>query len=408
MKDAADLVHALQDNLGWTELRLKEERSGQADELALMLLSTCQRLAQLLAGAVAIARRDACVTSPNLQGTTLVDLAHTVMRELSSRVRVTECDTSALIGFTVTVLHDPEITASVIHRIVDTCVGKTGNNTKWAVKVGLRGVNAAIAVSCAWRDAVANARTSQGSLGLSVDDRLFLADILEICSALLARQGAALGFEFDEAGGCEFAIVWPTRAGIDVDGQTAGTPVAIVHEAPTHSGAREVQENWSGTMAIQSDRFGIVEVEERDVIAFPQGIIGFADERSFVLIRTAKSNAVGWLQSVSNPSLALPVVSAHVLAPAYPDVDLESYAQAVGKDTLMDELAVIVVLNAQPGVPATVNLVAPILVNVTTRVGAQVILDSTRFTTREMFILPASPVNSAVPAIDASATSAAE
>ena len=161
-------------------------------------------------------------------------------------------------------------------------------------------------------------------------------------------------------------------------------------------------------MAIQSDRFGVVEVEERDVIAFPQGIIGFADEHSFVLIRTAKSNAVGWLQSISNPSLALPVVSAHVLAPAYPDVDLESYAQTVGKDTRMDELAVIVVLNAQPGVPATVNLVAPILVNVTTRVGAQVILDSTRFTTREMFILPAPPANNAAPANGESATSAAE
>jgi len=405
MKDAADLVHALQDNLGWTELRLKEERCGQADDLALMLLSTCQRLAQLLAGAVVIARRDACVTSPNLQETTLVDLAQTVMHELGSCVQVAACDTSAVNGLSVTVLNDPEITASVIHRIVDAYVGKTGSDTTWAVKVGVRGVNAAISVSCALCETVG---TRQGALGHSVDDRLLLSDILEICSAWLARQGAALGFEFDESGGCEFAIVWPIRAGIDVDSQTTGTPVASDHEAPTHSGVREMQENWSGTMAIQSDRFGIVEVEERDVIAFPQGIIGFADEHSFVLIRTAKSNAVGWLQSILNPSLALPVVSAHVLAPAYPDVDLESYAQAVGKDTRMDELAVIVVLNAQPGVPATVNLVAPILVNVTTRVGAQVILDSTRFTTREMFVLPAPPVNNAVPANDESATSAAE
>lgn len=149
-------------------------------------------------------------------------------------------------------------------------------------------------------------------------------------------------------------------------------------------------------MAIQSDRFGCVEVDEKNVLTFPQGIIGLSDEHSFVLLRTAKSDAVGWLQSVTNPSLALPVVSAHVLAPPYPDVDLESYAQAVGKDTRREELAVIVVLNAQPGVPATVNLVAPILVNVTTRVGAQVILDGTRFTTREMFIIPTSP--GAVPA----------
>ena len=141
-------------------------------------------------------------------------------------------------------------------------------------------------------------------------------------------------------------------------------------------------------MAIQTDRFGSVEVDAKDVIRFPRGIIGFADEREFVLIRTTNAQAVGWLQSVTNPGMALPVVSAHVLAPPYPDVDIESYAQSAGIGTTLDELAVLVVLNAQPGVPATVNLVAPIVVNATTRVGAQILLDGTRFSTREMFILP--------------------
>ena len=159
-------------------------------------------------------------------------------------------------------------------------------------------------------------------------------------------------------------------------------------------------------MAIQSDRFGSIEVKEQDVIRFPRGIIGFSDEHSFVLIRT-KSNAVGWLQSAGNPGLALPVVSAHILAPTFPDVDIESYAQAAGLGSRLDELAVIVVLNAQPGVPATVNLVAPIIVNVATRIGAQVILDGSRFTTREMFILPSIPEGTAETSGE-SAISAAE
>ena len=53
-----------------------------------------------------------------------------------------------------------------------------------------------------------------------------------------------------------------------------------------------------------------------------------------------------------------------------------------------DALAVMVVLCALSGQPATVNLLAPIVVNATTRRGAQVILEGTRFTTREMFVLP--------------------
>ena len=144
-------------------------------------------------------------------------------------------------------------------------------------------------------------------------------------------------------------------------------------------------------MAIQSNRFGSVEVNAKDVINFPRGIIGFADEREFVLIRTTNAQAVGWLQSAINPGMALPVVSAHVLSPPYPDVDIASYAEAVGLGTNLEELAVLVVLNAQPGVPATVNLVAPIIVNAATRVGAQVLLEGTRFSTREMFVLPPRP-----------------
>ena len=38
--------------------------------------------------------------------------------------------------------------------------------------------------------------------------------------------------------------------------------------------------------------------------------------------------------------------------------------------------------------PATVNLLAPIVVNAATRKGAQIILEGTRYSTREFFALP--------------------
>ncbi|HSU39179.1 MAG TPA: flagellar assembly protein FliW [Polyangiaceae bacterium] len=41
-----------------------------------------------------------------------------------------------------------------------------------------------------------------------------------------------------------------------------------------------------------------------------------------------------------------------------------------------------------PNAPVTVNLVAPIIVNATTWQGLQTILDGTKFTTREVFVLP--------------------
>jgi flagellar assembly factor FliW len=62
-------------------------------------------------------------------------------------------------------------------------------------------------------------------------------------------------------------------------------------------------------MRIQTDRFGTFEVDDKDPIHFPQGMIGFPSEKQFVLLRHRDDSAIGWLQSTTNPALAFPVVS---------------------------------------------------------------------------------------------------
>ena len=139
-------------------------------------------------------------------------------------------------------------------------------------------------------------------------------------------------------------------------------------------------------MNIQSQRFGSLEVGEDQILSFPEGIIGFPNEREFVLLPHNTSGFLAWLQSTSSPALALPVVSAHAFGERYPDVALDPAATALGMGEVNDDMALMVVLSAPQGQPATVNLLAPILVNVATRQGAQLILDGSRFTTRELFI----------------------
>jgi len=139
-------------------------------------------------------------------------------------------------------------------------------------------------------------------------------------------------------------------------------------------------------MNIQSQRFGALEVSDEQVLSFAEGIIGFPNEREFVLLPHNSSGFLAWLQSTSTPNLALPVVSAHAFGERYPDVALEPVAAALGMGEVNDDMALMVVLSAPQGQPATVNLLAPILVNVATRKGAQLILDGSRFTTRELFV----------------------
>jgi len=139
-------------------------------------------------------------------------------------------------------------------------------------------------------------------------------------------------------------------------------------------------------MNIKSQRFGAIEVAEDQVINFAEGIIGFPEEKSFVLIPHNSAGFLAWLQSAKTPAVALPVVSAHAFGGRYPDVDVTEIAKAHGLGGPSEDVALMVVLCAPHNSPATVNLLAPILVNVATRRGAQVILEGSSFSTRELFV----------------------
>jgi flagellar assembly factor FliW len=97
---------------------------------------------------------------------------------------------------------------------------------------------------------------------------------------------------------------------------------------------------------------------------------------------------IAWLQSAQTPALAFPVVSAHGLVVDYPDVPLGPVAEKTGLSGEDDDFAVLAVLTAPRGQPATINLLAPLLINSVSRHGAQVFLEGSRFTTRELFVVP--------------------
>jgi len=141
-------------------------------------------------------------------------------------------------------------------------------------------------------------------------------------------------------------------------------------------------------MQIETTRFGLVEVPEEALIHFKTGIIGFPRESKFALIPHGDSKLIAWLQSAITPALAFPVVSAHGLVGDYPDVGLVPVAEKAGLTGEQDDFAVLAVLSAPRGLPATINLLAPLLINSLTRQGAQVFLEGSRFTTRELFVLP--------------------
>jgi flagellar assembly factor FliW len=141
-------------------------------------------------------------------------------------------------------------------------------------------------------------------------------------------------------------------------------------------------------MRVESRKFKtVIEMEDDKVIQFPFGLIGFSDEKQFVLLEREQSPRIAWLQSVTNPDLALPVVSGHELGEDYPDVPLEEAMYAERVKPIGEDTALMVVLTCQSGMAPTINMMSPIVVDARTRTGAQLILTGTRFASREVLTL---------------------
>jgi flagellar assembly factor FliW len=112
------------------------------------------------------------------------------------------------------------------------------------------------------------------------------------------------------------------------------------------------------------------------MISFPNGIVGFPELTDFALIHDAEKGNQGgirWLQSVQEPNFAMPVVDPLVIRTDYnPSVD-DELLKVIGEG---DDLLVLVTITVPSDLKKmSINLKAPLVVNVDTRKAVQVILE---------------------------------
>ncbi len=128
-------------------------------------------------------------------------------------------------------------------------------------------------------------------------------------------------------------------------------------------------------MRIEGTRFGEIDIEDGRVITLEAGLIGFPGETRFVLLKPENGSAIGWLQSLTTPALAFPVLSSDAIGPSYAPAELAGLAKTASLET--ESLSVLVIVAARRQEPRFVaNLLAPIVVDASSKRGAQVVLDA--------------------------------
>lgn len=126
-------------------------------------------------------------------------------------------------------------------------------------------------------------------------------------------------------------------------------------------------------MQMHTSRFGCVEIEPEDILLFSRGLFAFENHRHWVLLADDDNDAVAWLQSLSDPEVALPMVS--------PRRFISDYQLRLNRDQLtplelaaLDQAYVLTVLGQNDG-ELTLNLKAPVIINLDRRIGRQVVAD---------------------------------
>jgi flagellar assembly factor FliW len=134
---------------------------------------------------------------------------------------------------------------------------------------------------------------------------------------------------------------------------------------------------------VQLPRFGEITYAQADVIAFPWGLPGFPEMHRWLILSLDSQPAYLWLQSLDDPKLALPAADPWMVFEKY-DPKLPSYAFAALEIADPEDFTLLCVVVVSPGAEEmTMNLMAPIMVNLKSRRARQVVLDGSRYSVKE-------------------------
>lgn len=150
-------------------------------------------------------------------------------------------------------------------------------------------------------------------------------------------------------------------------------------------------------MIISTRALGEIDIDERQIITFPRGILGFEDQQRFALL-DAPQRPFYWLQSLGDVQTAFVLISPDVFRDDYTlslegselevlEVQEKEDGSLLLKDNSVAELLVFSIVTVSTDMDSmTANLQGPVIINSRNHLGLQGIQTDSRWKTKH-FIL---------------------
>ncbi|MDX9753512.1 MAG: flagellar assembly protein FliW [bacterium] len=133
-------------------------------------------------------------------------------------------------------------------------------------------------------------------------------------------------------------------------------------------------------------RFGEIELAPSDILTFPEGLLGFAHVRRYVLVEEPGQEPFLWMQGIDDPDLAFIVVNPHLFFPGYEiQVKPQELTTIHLTDLSMADVLVIITLPEDP-MELTANLRGPVIINRENNFAKQLVLIDDRYHTKHFLL----------------------
>lgn len=135
-------------------------------------------------------------------------------------------------------------------------------------------------------------------------------------------------------------------------------------------------------MLIQTKYHGEATINEAHKITFEHGIPGFLEEKNYILLPLEEGSSFFILQSIQSQNTAFVVTSPFFFFKDY-EFDLDESTKELLMIESPNDVEVYVILTvSDPFTKSTANLQGPLILNKGKRLGKQLILNKTEYTTK--------------------------
>jgi flagellar assembly factor FliW len=128
--------------------------------------------------------------------------------------------------------------------------------------------------------------------------------------------------------------------------------------------------------------FGAIEINDDEILDFPDGLFGFDELKKFIILEEKDSPMV-WLQSCDETDLAFVLLKVENFMPVYNPLMSQSDKSALkaNDEKDLDIYAILTIPQDDPS-KMTANLMGPVVINPKEKLGRQVISQNENYKTK--------------------------